>query len=89
MRTVGRLLRLLRMAAGLSLDDAAIDAELTPARIRELEAGVGVLGYLEGATLAKAYLLCPSCLMKHLRAAAARGEVAHEFAVPQETDDDD
>jgi hypothetical protein len=76
MRTVGRLLRTLRIAAGLSVDDAAVAGEVSALRLRELEAGIAELGYLEGLLLAKAYLMCPTCFSKHFRGAVARGEAA-------------
>src|SRR4051794_8405676 len=63
----GRLLRTLRIAAGLSVDDAALATEISPIRIRELEAGVAPLEYLEGLVLSKTYLLCATCFSRHFR----------------------
>lgn len=79
MTTVGRLLRIQRLGAGMSVDDAAAAGELSPVRVRALEAGLAELGYLEGLLLAKAYLLCPTCFSKQFRRAATRDESAsHE-----------
>lgn len=72
---MGRLLRTLRIAAGLSVDDAALATEISPLRIRELEAGGAPLEYLEGLVLSKAYLLCATCFSRHFRDANARAEV--------------
>lgn len=72
----GRLLRTLRIAAGLSVDHAALATEISPLRIRELEAGAAPLEYLEGLVLSKAYLLCATCFSRHFRDANARAEVA-------------
>jgi hypothetical protein len=72
MLTPARLLRLLRLAADLSVDDAAISSDLPILRVRALEAGAAELSYLEGLVLAKAYQLCPNCFAKHFRAAALR-----------------
>lgn len=74
LRTAGRQLRSLRLAADLSVEEAAIAAQSTVLRIRELEAGAADLLYLEGLTLAKAYLMCASCFSKHFRLATARSE---------------
>jgi hypothetical protein len=73
MLTPGRLLRLLRLAVGLSVDDAAVAADLSALRVRALEAGLTDLGYLEGLVLARSYQLCPNCFAKHFRAATVRG----------------
>lgn len=73
--TTGRLLRLLRFAAGLSLDAAAAELAVTPTRIRALERGAADLGYFEGLAMTKAYLLCPNCFARHCRAALSREPV--------------
>ena len=73
LRTAGRQLRSLRLAADLSVEEAAIAAQSTVLRIRDLEAGAADLLYLEGLTLAKAYLMCATCFSKHFRLAAVRG----------------
>lgn len=78
MHTVGRLLRTLRLAAGLTVTDAAVEAGVTEDRIRSLEAGLLALGYGDGITLAKAYLLCPTCFARHFRGAIARDGVLEE-----------
>lgn len=75
----GRLLRLFRFTAGLSLDSAASASSLPVARIRRLEAGAADLGYLEGLVLAKTYLLCPNCFARHFRSAAAHDGLAGRF----------
>ncbi len=69
---VGRLLRTLRLAAGLSQEDAAIAIEVPIRRVKDLEAGRETLGYLEGLRLAKAYLLCPTCFRRAFEAALDR-----------------
>jgi Helix-turn-helix domain len=84
-RTAGRQLRTLRLAADLSVEEAAVAVQSTVGRIRELEAGRADLLYLEGLALAKAYLLCSSCFSKHFRLAAARAGVQEE---PEEPDAD-
>jgi hypothetical protein len=73
--TAGRLLRLLRFAAGLSLDAAAVELAMTPARIRSLERDTADLAYLEGLVLARVYLLCPNCFARHYKAAVTRASV--------------
>jgi DNA-binding XRE family transcriptional regulator len=75
MRTVGRLLRALRMACGINLEDAAIAAEVTTLRLRQLEAGAASLEYLEGIRLAKSYLLCPTCFKRHFEGALERAAI--------------
>jgi hypothetical protein len=82
------MLRLLRLAAGHSVDDASVAADMSAPRIRELEAGRATLGYLEGILLAKAYFLCPNCFSRHFRTAAARDAVAHEGVGTSGTHDD-
>jgi hypothetical protein len=72
MTSLGRSLRTLRVAAGLSIEDASAGSSLSPRRIRELERGVGILGYVEGGALTKTYLLCATCFRKHVDAALAR-----------------
>jgi hypothetical protein len=74
--TIGRLLRILRHGAGLTLEEAAIQGEVGMRRIRDLESGAADLNYLDGLLLAKAYLLCPTCFAKHVRRAASRGELS-------------
>jgi transcriptional regulator with XRE-family HTH domain len=66
------MLRSLRLAAHVSLDDAAAAAGVTPRRIRELESGEDLPNYFEALELVKPYLLCQPCFAKHLRVAAAR-----------------
>jgi transcriptional regulator with XRE-family HTH domain len=66
------MLRTLRLAAHVSLDDAAAAAGVTPRRMRELEAGDELPNYFEALELVKPYLLCQPCFAKHLRVAAAR-----------------
>jgi hypothetical protein len=73
MRTVGLFLGTIRLASVLSLADAAMAAELSAQRLRELESGTASLGYGEGMVLAKTYGLCPTCFARHFRAALARG----------------
>lgn len=75
MHPVGRLLRTLRIATGLSLIDAAVSTELREERLRELEGGISQLGYGEGLVLAKTYLLCSTCFARHYRAAQARAGI--------------
>jgi transcriptional regulator with XRE-family HTH domain len=70
--SVGRLLRRLRLAAGLSQEDAGIAIDVTIARLKDLESGRASLGYLEGLRLAKAYLLCPTCFRRTFEAALER-----------------
>lgn len=70
--SVGRLLRTLRLAAGLSQADVALAMEVPIRRVKELEAGRATLGYLEGLRLAKAYLLCPPCFRRAFEAALER-----------------
>jgi hypothetical protein len=83
LRTAGRQLRTLPLAADLSVEEAAIAVQSTVGRIRELEAGTADLLYLEGLALAKSYLLCSSCFSKHFRLASARAGVQE---VPEEAD---
>ncbi len=75
MHPVGRLLRTLRIATGLSLTDAAVSTELREDRLRELESGFAPLGYGEGLVLAKTYLMCSTCFARHYRAAQARAGI--------------
>jgi len=70
--SVGRLLRRLRLAAGLSQADAALAVEVSLRRLKELERGATTLGYIEGLRLAKAYLLCPPCFRRAFEAAFER-----------------
>lgn len=70
--SVGRLLRRLRLAAGLSQADAALALEVSIRRLKDLEAGLATLSYLEGLRLAKAYLLCPPCFRRAFEAALDR-----------------
>lgn len=49
--------------------------EAPPSRIRQLERGAGELSYLEGLTLAKGYLLCPTCFARHFRGAVQQDAV--------------
>ena len=72
MRTVARLLRTLRIAAGLSVDAAGVETAINVDRLRQLGSGLAALEYLEGMSVAKAYMLCPNCFAKHVRAAVAR-----------------
>lgn len=72
MTQVGRLLRILRQAAGMSREQAAIALECGPRRIRDLETGGASLEYLEGLRLAKAYLLCPQCFRRQFESAIDR-----------------
>jgi len=67
--SVGRLLRRLRLAAGLSQADAALAVEVSLRRLKELERGATTLSYIEGLRLAKAYLLCPPCFRRTFEAA--------------------
>ena len=78
MRAVGRLLRTLRLAAGLSLDDTAIACEVSPERLRQLEAGLVALEYLEATRLTKGYLLCPTCFRRLFDAAMSREGIIDE-----------
>lgn len=71
MTAVARLLRTLRLASRLSVDEAAVIAAMAPERVRELEKGRD-LTYLEGLRVAKAYLLCPSCFKRHFEGAVDR-----------------
>jgi hypothetical protein len=84
MSAVGRLLRTLRLATRLSVDEAAVVAALSPGRLRELEIGRD-LSYLEGLRIAKAYLLCPSCFKRHFEGAIER-DMALALAVPPDPD---
>lgn len=70
--SVGRLLRRLRLAAGLSQADAALAIEITTRRLKDLETGRATLGYLEGLRLAKGYMLCPPCFRRTFEAALER-----------------
>jgi hypothetical protein len=69
-RSVGRLLRTLRISCGLGLEDAAASAEVSLWRLRELEAGVAGLEYPEAIRLVGTYFLCPSCLRRQAEAEA-------------------
>lgn len=69
MRTVGRVLRHLRRAALLTLDDAAVAVSISPARLRALEAGESLPDCFETADLGKAYLMTAAGLSAHLRLA--------------------
>jgi|GEM_PF-6520200 len=83
------MLRLLRLAAGHSVDDASVAADMPAPRIRDLEAGRATLGYLEGILLAKAYFLCPNCFSRHFRTAAARDSVALDVVATSASRGDD
>jgi transcriptional regulator with XRE-family HTH domain len=72
MTSLGRTLRTLRVAAGLSIEDGSVASSLAPRRIRELERGAGTLGYVESLALTKTYLLCATCFKRHVEAALAR-----------------
>lgn len=74
--SVGRLLRILRSARGLSIEAASADAEIAPARLRRLERGMAILEYLEGIRLAKAMDLCPNCFRRLFEAATEREALA-------------
>jgi helix-turn-helix protein len=76
MKTVGRVLRLLRLAALLTLDEAAVAMSISPERLRDLEAGRDLPDCFETADLAKPYMLGSLDLVKHLRAAAAHEAAA-------------
>lgn len=81
--SAGRLLRRLRLAAGLSQADAALAIEVSLWRLKELETGRATLGYLEGLRLAKAYFLCPPCFRRAFEAALER----EGLDVPDPADD--
>lgn len=69
---VGRVLGLLRRAAGLSREDVAIAIDARPRRVRDLEAGYAELGYLEALGLAKVLGVCPNCFRRWFESARAR-----------------
>jgi len=69
---VGRLLRTLRSARGMTIEETCDGADIALARLRRLERGHGVLEYLEGIRLAKSLDLCPNCFRRLLEAAAER-----------------
>lgn len=75
---VGRLLRTLRSARGLGIEEASARADIPVARMRRLERGAGDLGYLEGIRLSKALDLCPNCFRRLFEAAAEREVLAGE-----------
>lgn len=79
MSTVGRLLRTLRLATRLTVDEAAVVSAMAPDRLRELETGRD-LSYLEGLRIAKAYLLCPTCFRRHFEGAVER-DMAFSVAI--------
>jgi hypothetical protein len=78
---VGRMLRTLRLAALVSVDDAAMAARVTPTRMRELERGREVPTFFEADGLAtellspRAWLCSPSSapLMRMLAQPKWRG----------------
>jgi len=72
MPPVARLLRTLRSARGVSIEEASADAEIPVSRLRRLERGAASLEYLEGIRLAKALDLCPNCFRRLFEAAADR-----------------
>jgi Helix-turn-helix domain len=91
---VGRMMRTLRLAALLSVDEAAAAVGIAPGRLRHLEAGRDLPDFFEASDLVKPYLLCGPCLGKHLRLAAARDGVVEAtsaalLAVLGPTDGDD
>lgn len=81
MSAVGRLLRTLRLASRLTVDEAAVVSAMAPDRLRELETGQD-LSYLEGLRIAKAYLLCPSCFKRHFEGAVERDMALAVAIVP-------
>ena len=83
----GRILALLRRAAAVSRDEAAVTLGVPKRRIVDLELGRGQsLGYFESRDLAKLYLLCPNCFYRLMDAARDR-EVALLAGVRQGTAD--
>ncbi len=72
MRFVGRVLRMLRIASRLAVEEAAIASVVLADRLRDLEGGVAEVGYLEAIHLAKTYMLCPTCFKRHVEAAVDR-----------------
>lgn len=86
MTSAGRVLRALRHAALLTLEDAAVATGLSPTRLRDIERGTSETTYMEGFALAPVYLLSPADLSKHLRRA-----YAHDLSIagdePEEATD--
>lgn len=72
MPPVARLLRTLRSARGMSVEEASAGAGMAVSRLRRLERGGAALEYLEGIRLAKALDLCPNCFRRLFEAAADR-----------------
>ncbi len=68
----------MRYARARAIEDAAADADMSPARLRRLERGSAQLEYLEGIRLAKALDLCPNCFRRVLEAAADRDAAARD-----------
>lgn len=87
MTAVGRLLRTLRSANAMSVEEAGVGAGITPARMRRLERGTTDLLFLEGIRLAKVLDLCPNCFRRHFEDAVERDLRAAEENV--ETHDGD
>ena len=79
MAAVAKLLRTLRSARGVSVEEASADAGIPVARLRRLERGAETLGYVEGRRLAKALDLCQTCFGRFMDAATDRE--AREAAV--------
>ena len=71
-RSVGRLLRVLRLLSAMTITDAAVESGLAVPRLRRLETGREVLGYADALALLKVYGLCATCFARHFRAAQAR-----------------
>jgi hypothetical protein len=69
------MLRFVRLARSMSRDDAAVAADITSARLRDLERGTANLEYLEGHRLAKAYSLCPNCFRRAIEDVLEREEL--------------
>lgn len=67
----GRMLRLLRGAAALTIREAAAETGFTRGRIHELERGIAEPRSRESAALVSAYLLTDGSLRKHLERAHA------------------
>ena len=79
MSALGRTLRSFRSVAGVSVDDAAIAAEVPPACVRWLERGQETLAYVEALRLAKKYAICPNCFRRHVETALDRDGIAVEI----------
>lgn len=75
MTAVGRLLRTLRDARGITAQEACSGADMPLVRLRRLERGAASLEYLEGIRLAKSLDLCPNCFRRLFEAASERDQV--------------